>query len=208
MVNGLWGKKIGMTNVFAGDVILPVTVVDTTGWFVLQLKNVKNDGYDAVQVGFLKPRYRKSKFNHDWLKNLNNYFEHIKELALEDVASDLAVGMPLAFDQAKLAVGSLVDVVGVTKGHGYAGVVRRHNFGGGRASHGGKCSLNSPGSISFMRARGRVIKGKRMAGHMGVERKTVKNLEIVQLDTNSNVILIKGAIPGKSGSLVFVRKFK
>lgn len=208
MVNGLWGKKIGMTSVFAGDVILPVTVVDTAGWFVLQLKNAKNDGYDAVQVGFLKPRYRKSKFNPEWLKNLNNYFEHIKELAVEDVAADLTVGMPLAFDQSQLAVGSLVDVIGVSKGHGYAGVVRRHNFGGGRASHGGKCTLNAPGSISFMRARGRVIKGKRMAGHMGAERKTVKNLEVVQVDTDSNVILIKGAIPGKSGSLVFVRKFK
>ncbi len=208
MVNGLWGKKIGMTNVFTGDVIVPVTVVDAAGWFVLQIKNAKNDGYNAVKVGFLKLRYRKNSFNQEWLKNLNNYFEHIKELSLDVVDSNLVVGMPLDFDQASLAMGMFVDVVGVSKGHGYAGVVRRHNFAGGRASHGGKCSLNSPGSISFMRARGRVIKGKRMAGHMGAERQTVKNLEVVKVDTDSKVILIKGAIPGKSGSLVFVRKFK
>ena len=103
--------------------------------------------------------------------------------------------------------GEAVDVVGTTKGCGFAGVVKRHNFGGGRASHGGSNTLRAPGSISFMRRQGKIIKGKRMAGHMGVDRKTVKKLELVRVDADAKIILVKGSIPGKSGSLVFVRKY-
>jgi len=208
MINGLWGKKIGMTEVFHGDLALPVTVVDASGWYFLQVKTVENDGYTAVKVGCLKSRYRKDGFKSDYLKKLDDYFDYVKELKVKDSLENLTIGNEVDFGLAALESGDEVDVIGTTKGAGFAGVVRRHNFGGGRASHGGKNSENRPGSISFWHTQGKVIKGKRMAGHMGVERKTVKSLELVRIDSEAKLILVKGSIPGKSGSLVFVRKYK
>ena len=208
MINGLWGKKIGMTEVFHGDLALPVTVVDASGWYILQVKTVEVDGYAAVKVGCLKSRYRKDGFQSEYLKKLNTYFDYVKELKVKDSLDNLTIGNEVDFALAAFESGDEVDVVGTTKGAGFAGVVRRHRFGGGRASHGGKNSENRPGSISFWHTQGKVIKGKRMAGHMGVERKTIKSLELVKIDSAAKLILVKGSVPGKSGSLVFVRKYK
>lgn len=208
MFNGLWAKKVGMTEVFHNDLALSVTVVDVSGWYILQIKTVEVDGYYAVKAGHLKARYQKTGFEASYLKDTAKYFDHIRELRIDESAGvDLAVGNEVDC-AAVLAIGDGVDVVGTTKGAGFAGVVKRHNFGGGRASHGGSNTLRAPGSISFMRRQGRIIKGKRMAGHMGVTRKTVKGLEIIRIDADAKAILVKGAIPGKSGSLVFVRKYK
>ena len=207
MINGLWGKKIGMTEVFHGDLALPVTVVDASGWYVLQIKTVEIDGYAAVKVGCLKSRYQKNGFQAEYLKKLDNYFDYVKEVKVNGSLDNLVVGNDIECALAAFESGEAVDVVGTTKGCGFAGVVKRHNFGGGRASHGGSNTLRAPGSISFMRRQGKIIKGKRMAGHMGVDRKTVKKLELVRVDADAKIILVKGSIPGKSGSLVFVRKY-
>jgi large subunit ribosomal protein L3 len=208
MINGLWGKKIGMTEVFHGDLALPVTAVDASGWYVLQDKTVENDGYAAIKVGCMKSRYRKDGFKAEYLKKLDTYFDYVRELRVKDSSENLTIGNEVDFAQAALELGDEVDVVGTTKGAGFAGVVRRHRFAGGRRSHGGQNSENRPGSISFWHTQGKVIKGKRMAGHMGVERKTIKGLELVKIDAEAKIILVKGSIPGKSGSLVFVRRYK
>ena len=208
MINGLWGKKIGMTEVFHGDLALPVTVVDASGWYVLQVKTAEVDGYAAVKVGCLKSRYAKTGFQAEYLKKLDNYFDHVKEIKVKDSLENLEVGKEVECALAAFELGQEVDVIGTTKGAGFTGVVKRHGFGGGRASHGGSNALRRPGSISFMRSQGKIIKGKRMAGHMGVDRKTIKKLELVRVDTEAKIILVKGAVPGKSGSLVFVRKYK
>lgn len=207
MINGLWGKKLGMTEVFHGDLALPVTVVDASGWYLLQIKSVEVDGYAAIKVGCLKSRYTKDGFQAEYLKKLDNYFDYVKEIKVNSSLENLEVGNGIECALAAFASGEEVDVVGTTKGAGFAGVVKRHNFGGGRASHGGSNALRRPGSISFMRRQGKIIKGKRMAGHMGVERKTIKKLELVRVDAEAKIILVKGSIPGKSGSLVFVRKY-
>ena len=207
MFNGLWAKKIGMTEVFRGDLVVPVTVVDIADWYVLQVKTAEADGYSAVKIGHLKNRYAKNGFNAAFLKSLVKFFDHVREVKVDSSKVAPEVGSEVDYASI-LDEGDAVDVIGTTKGSGFAGVVKRHNFGGGRASHGGSNTLRAPGSISFMRRQGRIIKGKRMAGHMGVVRKTVKGLEIVSIDVNSKAVLVKGAIPGKSGSLVFVRKYK
>lgn len=206
MFNGLWAKKIGMTEVFHGDIVLPVTVVDVSGWYVLQIKTVESDGYHAAQVGHLRSKYQTAGFDQGFLKNLTKHFDHVREVRIL-TDSNLSVGMEVDY-AATLAQGDGVDVVGVTKGAGFTGVVKRHNFGGGRASHGGSNMKRAPGSISFMRRQGRVIKGKRMAGHMGVVRKTVKGLEVLRVDAAAKAVLVRGSVPGRSGSLVFVRKSK
>ena len=208
MINGLWGKKIGMTEVFHGDLALPVTVVDASGWYVLQVKTVEVDGYAAIKVGCLKSRYKKSGFKDEYLKKLNTYFDFVKELKAKEALSNVVVGNEVHCALAAFEPGDEVDVVGTSKGAGFAGVVKRHGFGGGRASHGGSNTLRAPGSVSFMRSQGKVVKGKRMAGHMGATRKTAKNLELIKIEADAKIILVKGAIPGKSGSLVFVRKYK
>jgi large subunit ribosomal protein L3 len=208
MINGLWGKKLGMTEVFHGDLALPVTVLDASGWYVLQIKTVEADSYLAIKVGCLKARYKKEGFKAEYLKKLDNYFDHVKEIKVKQAIENLEVGSEVDFSLAAFVSGEEVDVIGTTKGAGFTGVVKRHNFGGGRASHGGSNTLRAPGSVSFMRSQGKVIKGKRMAGHMGVERKTIKKLELVRVDSEAKIILVKGAVPGKSGSLVFVRKYK
>ncbi len=208
MINGLWGKKIGMTEVFHEDLVLPVTVVDASGWYVLQIKTVDNDGYSAVKIGCLKDRYSKEGFKSEYLKKVAQYFDFVREVKLKSELENLVVGGEVDLSWPDFTAGSTVDVIGTTKGAGFAGVIKRHNFGGGRASHGVSNTLRVPGSVSFMRSQGKVVKGKRMAGHMGVTRKTVQNLEVVKLDSAARIVLVKGAVPGKSGSLVFVRKCK
>lgn len=203
MTVGLWAKKIGMTQIFKNDKVVPVTIIDTSSWFITQIKTVDKDGYNAIQVACLRDRFAEVAFNKEWLKNPKKYFGKISEIEATDVTG-LEVGNSADFSSL-LQEGNEVDVVGHSKGAGFAGVVKRYNFRGGAASHGDQTG-RKPGGMSFMRSRGRVIKGKRLPGHMGVERNTIKNLEVVKIDTASNVIFVKGALPGKSGSFVFVKR--
>lgn len=205
MVNGFWGRKVGMTQVFTGDnKVVPVTAVDASGWYVSQIKLQDKNGYNAVQVAYVREKHQGKTFQQEWLASKSKYFRWVKEIAVDQIPDGLIVGQAFDFSQIVKAQDQ-VNVVGTTKGCGFAGVMRRHKFAGGVNSHGSMMGRR-PGSISFMRSQGKVIKGKRMAGHMGVIRKTVRNLEVVQVIAQNNLVLIKGAMAGKPGSLVYVRK--
>jgi len=212
MVTGFWGKKIGMTQVFSKEnAVVPVTAVDVSGWVVTNIRTKERDGYSAVQVGRIKDRYASKKFDNNWLKKPKEYFSILKEIKLsKDISQDqeesVVVGKPADFNVI-LSEGDLVDVFGMTKGCGFAGVVRRYNFGGPPGSHGSTMG-KAPGSLSFFCSQGRVIKGKKMPGHMGNRKRVAKNLKVVKIDKDSDIVLVKGSIPGKSGSLVFLRKEK
>lgn len=204
MMRGLWGKKIGMTQVFSDkQKVVPVTVIDISQWYITQVKTKENDGYSAVKLGHVKDKFANEGFSLNWLKEPNKYFSFFKEVPVDEEGNSIAIGQQA--DIAIMAQGDNVDVFGITKGAGFQGVVKRHGFSGGRASHGATFGRFT-GSLSFMRSRGRVIKGKRMPGHMGNEKRVMKNLEIIKVESDSRVLLVKGSIPGKSGSLVFVKK--
>ncbi len=203
MVKGFWGKKIGMTQVFSGNDVVPVTVVDTSNWFVLDIKTEARDGYHAVKVGRLRKRYEGQPFSPEWLQKLKAYFLSIKEIKSLTAVENVVVGQDANFYE-EFVEGSRVDVSGISKGHGFAGAVKRHGFAGGPASHGSMFKRRT-GSIGFMRSCGKVIKGKRMPGHMGAVKKTILNLPLVRIAKDQKIVLIKGALPGKAGSVVFVR---
>lgn len=205
MIQGFWGRKVGMTQVFAEDnKVVPVTAVDASGWYVSQVKTVDNDGYNAVQVAYARNKYQKQTFEIDWLRNKSKYFQWVREIPFAAAATDLQVGQKFDFAQIVTAK-ETVDVIGITKGCGFSGAMRKHGFSGGPASH-GSCFKRRLGGVGFMRATGQVIKGKGMAGHMGVEQRTARNLQVVQVKPDDSLILIKGSMAGKPGSLVFVRK--
>ena len=203
---GLWGKKVGMTQVFADNKVVPVTVIDTAHWFVTNTRVVEKDGFNAVQVGCVRPRYVEQPFSVDWIKQPKKYFSFIREVKLDKHPSEFAfeVGKQADFF-ALIQQGDKMDVQGTSIGRGFAGVVKRHGFNGPPGSHGDKMG-KAPGSLSFMRSQGRVIKGKKMPGHMGNVNKVIRNLEVIRIKPENNVVLLKGSVPGKTGSLVFLRK--
>lgn len=204
MVQGIWGQKVGMTQIFAeNNKVIPVTVVDVSGWFVLQVKTEANDGYNAIKVGKIRKRYKDMAFDAAWLKSLKTYFLHVREVKVASIDA-MEVGAAVAL-QGALDANQMVDVVGTTIGRGFAGVMKRHGFSGGPASH-GSTFHRRPGGISFLRTRGKVIKGKKLPGHMGDHRHTTMNLTVVEVRPQENIILVKGALSGKPGSLVFLRK--
>ncbi len=193
-----------MTQVFTDKAVVPVTAIDISNWFVTHIKTKDADGYDAVQIGRLRNRYINKPFSADWLKKPKTYFYFLREIKVDQEVKDMAAG-DVANLQTLLTVGDFVDVTGRTKGCGFAGVVKRHNFNGPPASHGATMGKRT-GSLSFMRSRGRVIKGKRMPGHMGFDFVKVKALEVVRIEPEAHVVLVKGSVPGKTGSLLFLKK--
>lgn len=209
MSPGILGKKIGMTQVFRADgQVVPVTVLKAGPCVVVQRKTPTVDGYDAVQLGlmeFVKPaRINKPATGH--LKKSNGGgVKFLRELRLAPGDDDLKLGDKVLADQFKPR--DKVDVIGVSKGRGYASLVKRHHFRGGPASH-GSMFHRAPGSIGASSFPSRVFPGTRMAGHMGVQRVTVRNLEIIQVDAEDNVIMVKGAVPGPNGGYVVVRRAK
>lgn len=203
MIRGIWGKKIGMTQVFKNNRVYPVTVIDTANWLVTAVKNHARDGYSAVAVGRLRKRYEGESFNTEWLKDLKKYFQCVREITHDTMVPEgITVGQP-ASQLAAMEEGKMVDAAGITIGHGTAGVMKRHNFSGGVESH-GSMFHRRPGTMSFMRSRGRVIKGKKLPGHMGCDRQVMKNLEVIKVEPE--LILVKGSVPGKAGSMVYLRK--
>ncbi|AVG23311.1 large subunit ribosomal protein L3 [Pontimonas salivibrio] len=202
---GVLGKKLGMTQVWDdNNNVVPVTVIEVSPNVVTQIRTVDNDGYDAIQIaaGAIDPR--------KVTKPLKGHFEkagvtprrHITEIRTPD-ASSYEVGQELTAEA--FEAGAVVDVVGTSKGKGTAGVMKRHNFKGVSASHGAHRNHRKPGSIGASATPSRVFKGMRMAGRMGNERVTVMNLSVVRVDAERNLLLIKGAVPGPKGRLVFVR---
>ena len=204
---GLIGKKLGMTSVFAPDGrYVPVTVVLAGPCVVTQIKTVDSDGYNALQIGFgEKKASRTTKPLQGHMKKAGGQnFAFLREVGVEN-PGDYEVGQTLGLDL--FEVGERIDVVGTTKGRGFAGVMKRHGFGGGRKTHGSKCH-RVPGSIGCSAWPSKVIKGKKMPGHFGVERKTARNLEIVDIRPEENLILVKGPVPGHRQALVALNKLK
>lgn len=206
VITRFWGRKIGMTQVFVGDKLVPVTAIDLADWVVTQIKRKEHNGYAALQLGHVKDRYAQQAFSPEWLKKPKTYFLFIKEVPVDESTIDqFQVGQKVDFISSSFTSGDKVDVVGITKGAGFAGVVRRHGFAGAPGSHGSNMGKR-PGSSSSYRRQGRIIKGKRFPGHMGVVTRMMKHLEVVKLEQDGTVLLIKGSVPGKSGSLLSVIK--
>jgi large subunit ribosomal protein L3 len=207
MAIGLVGRKLGMTRVFQEDgVSVPVTVIQVEPNRVTQLKTVANDGYRALQVttGTRHPsRVNKPASGH-FAKAGVEVGRGLWEFRLTDgEGEDIAVGAELTVDL--FQQGQTVDVVGTSIGKGFAGTIKRHNFRGQRNSHGNSLSHRVPGSIGQNQTPGRVFKGKKMAGHMGAARCTVQNLQVVRIDPERDLLLIKGAVPGAKGGDVMIR---
>jgi large subunit ribosomal protein L3 len=207
MTIGLVGRKCGMTRVFTdAGVTVPVTVVEALPNRISQIKGVKPDGYRAVQVtiGSRRPsRVPKALAGHFAKANVAAG-DSSREFRLgKGEGEDLAVGGEIKVDMFK--PGQVVDVTGTTLGKGFAGTMKRHNFAGGMKTHGNSVSHRAPGSIGQRQTPGRVFKGKRMSGHMGVRNRTIENLRIVEVDVTRNLLLISGAVPGSEGGRVVVR---
>jgi large subunit ribosomal protein L3 len=204
-MKGLLGEKLGMTQVWdENNRVVPVTVVKAGPCVVTQVKSPETDGYSSVQIAFgaIDPRKVNKPATGHFTKAGVTPRRHLVELRTDD-ASEYAVGQELAVDT--FEPGQVIDVVGTTKGKGYAGVMKRHGFAGVSASHGAHRNHRKPGSIGGCATPGRVFKGMRMAGRMGVARQTTQNLTIHSIDAENGLILIKGAVPGPKGGLVLVR---
>ena len=204
---GLVGRKRGMTRIFtaAGETV-PVTVIEVLPNRVTQVKTPEVDGYRSVQITYGKRRStRVSKAMAGHFAKANTApGEALFEFRLGGTdGADLTSGSELKVDM--FTAGQIVDVTGTTMGKGFAGVMKRHNFAGGMASHGWSVSHRTPGSIGQRQTPGRVFQGKRMSGHMGVDRVTTENLRVVEVDAERNLLLISGAVPGTDGGTVVVR---
>jgi len=204
---GLVGRKSGMTRVFTEEgVSIPVTVVEVQPNRVTQVKTVETDGYDAIQVtaGTRKTSLLNKPQAGHFAKAGVDAGVGLWEFRTEgEDLGEITTGSEIGVD--RFAVGQKVDVTGTSKGKGFQGGVKRHNFSMQDATHGNSLSHRAPGSIGQNQTPGRVWKGKKMAGHMGSERKTLQNLEVVRVDTENNLLLIKGAVPGATGSNLIVR---
>jgi large subunit ribosomal protein L3 len=204
-MKGLLGEKLGMTQVWdENNRVVPVTVVKAGPCVVTQIKSPETDGYSSVQIAFgaIDPRKVNKPASGHFAKAGVTPRRHLVELRTDD-AGDYAVGQEIVVGL--FEAGQVVDVVGTTKGKGYAGVMKRHGFHGVGASHGAHKNHRKPGSIGGCATPGRVFKGMRMAGRMGVDRQTTQNLTIHAIDAENGLILIKGAVPGPKGGLVLVR---
>ncbi len=205
MCKGLIGKKLGMTGLFTNDGrYFPVTVVQLGPCVVTQIKTIETDGYNALQLGFgeKKPSRINKPVQGHLKKSGEGSFVLLKEVAVDD-PENYTLDQTISSDLFK--IGERVDVVGHSKGRGFSGVVKRHGFSGGRMTHGSH-SKRTPGSIGCSAWPSKVIKGKRLPGQYGVERMTIRNLEIVDMRPAENLIMLKGAIPGARSGIITVKK--
>ena len=204
---GLVGMKKGMSRIFNSDgVSVPVTVLDVSSNRISQIKTDEKDGYNAIQIAFGMEKQNKlnkpqsghcSKSGVEPARNFKEFRSRNK------LTNDFYVGLSL--NATGFKVGQLVDVTGITKGKGFQGAIKRHGFSSQRTTHGNSISHRAPGSIGMCQDPGRVFKGKKMAGHLGVSKRTTQNLKILKIDESRNLLLIKGAVPGNSGSKVFIK---
>ena len=203
-MKGILGRKIGMTQIFteAGEVV-PVTVVEAGPVVVTQVKTIENDGYNAVQVGFVDAKEKSlNKPQKGHLAAANTLKKHLKEFRVESVDA-YTVGQEIKADV--FAAGEMIDVTGISKGKGFQGPIKRHGQSRGPESHGSRYHRR-PGSMGACSYTGRGFKNKKLAGHMGSVKVTVQNLEVVRVDADKNFILVKGAIPGAKGSVVTLKE--
>ena len=202
MTQGIIGKKLGMTQIFRDNgKVEAVTAIEAGPCAVVQVKTAADEGYNALQIGFGQAK-RLSSPQRGHLKD-SGQFRYLREFRADDIEG-VQVGDRI--DVSLFQAGDLVDVTGVSKGKGFAGVVKRHGFAGGPKTHGQSDRHRHPGAIGAGTSPGRVLKGTRMAGHMGSERVTVRKLEVFQTDPDRNLLLVKGAVPGASNGLLLIRK--
>jgi large subunit ribosomal protein L3 len=202
MIEGILGKKVGMTQIFGENgEIVPITVIEAGPCYVTQVRTQTKDGYEAVQLGFSESK-KLNDPERGHLKNLPG-LRILREINATEVDTH-QVGETI--DAAIFAAGEKVDITGTSKGKGFAGTVKRHNFSGGPKTHGQSDRHRAPGSIGAGSTPGKVWKDMRMAGHMGNETVTIQNLEVVEVDPERNLIAVKGAVPGPNKGLVIVRK--
>ena len=208
MFPGIIGKKIGMTQLFqeSGETVA-VTAIQAGPSVVTQVKSRDRDGYDAIQVGFIENKVKQSQLSSPemgHLRGLENV-RYLREFRTDDISS---VKRGDKVDVGFLKHGDLVNITGLSKGRGFAGVVKRHHFAGGPKTHGQTDRHRAPGSIGATTFPGRVLKGKRMAGHMGNRGVTARNLEVIQADPERNLLLVKGTVPGANGGLLVIEKVR
>lgn len=200
-MKALLGTKIGMTQIIGEDgAAVPVTLIQAGPLTVTQVKSVETDGYNAVQVAYGEGK-NLSKAVAGHTKTAGVTPKHIREFRVDELPADLKVGDII--DVTKFELGEHVDATGTSKGKGFAGTVKRHNFNTSKSTHGGNGYVRKPGSIGSMYPQ-KVFKGKRMAGRMGAERVTVKNLQVAYIDVESNLIGLKGAVPGPKRGLIII----
>ena len=206
-MNGLIGKKLGMTKIFDDKGRnIPVTILEAGPCFVTQIKTKDSDGYEAVQLGFSPKREKlvtKPLLGHFKKSNVSP-LRILKEFRNFELSDSTNLGSEIKADL--FSVGDKVTVTGISKGKGFAGGVKRHGFGGGPKSHGQSDRLRAPGSIGQSSYPSRVLKGTKMAGRMGGERVTVKNLKVIKVDPVNNLVIVKGAVPGANQGIVFIKK--
>ncbi|MBF6613722.1 MAG: 50S ribosomal protein L3 [Chloroflexi bacterium] len=209
MIKGLLGRKLGMTQVFEeGGIATGVTIIEAGPCIVTQIKTTGRDGYNGVQVGWTETEESKlsrSERGHLRKKRLP-LVRHLQEIPSDTEGTDVKLGERI--DVTIFTQGELIDVIGTSKGKGFAGVMKRHNFHGGQRTHGQSDRQRHPGSIGPGSTPGRVFKGTRMAGRMGSDRVTVHNLRVVSIDADRNLLLVKGAVPGPTHGSVILRKAK
>jgi large subunit ribosomal protein L3 len=202
MIQGIIGKKLGMSQIFRDDgKVAAVTAIEAGPCTVAQVKTIAKDGYNAVQLGFGEAKQPKSP-QHGHHRGVRQ-FKYLREFKIDD-SETIEVGQKV--DVSLFKAGDLVDVTGVSKGKGFAGVVKRHHFAGGPKTHGQSDRHRAPGSIGATTSPGRVFKGLRMAGHMGNKQVTVRNLEVFEADPARNLLLVKGAVPGGRNGLLLIKK--
>lgn len=203
MLLGLIGKKLGMTQIFEEDGTLEgVTAIEAGPCLVTQIKTEAKDGYNAVQLGFGEVKKLNSP-QRGHLKGTGHQLKHLREFRIDDLSS-IEVGQKI--DVSIFKAGDRVDVIGISKGKGFAGGVKRYHFSGGPKTHGQSDRHRAPGSIGGTTFPGRVLKGTRMAGHMGNAKVTQGNLKVIQADPDRNLLLLEGATPGAKNGLLLIRK--
>jgi large subunit ribosomal protein L3 len=204
MSNGIIGKKLGMTQVFADDgATVGVTVVEVEPSVIVQVKTKDKDGYDAIQLGYGRTKQKNvtKPLQGHFNKANKGFFRNLKEFQAE--SGKYETGQEITADL--FQVGEFVDVVGTSKGKGFQGVVKRHGFGGGRATH-GSMHHRAPGSIGASADPARVFKGTKMGGQMGNVRKTVQNIQVWQVRSDRNLLLLKGSVPGSENGFILIKK--
>lgn len=203
MIKGMVGRKLGMTQIFdESGVVHPVTVIECGPNVVTQIRTVEKDGYEAIQLGFgLSKRLNEPEKGH---RKASGFLSAtLREVRADDVA-EFEVGQQIKVDA--FTEGELIDVTGISKGRGFQGGVKRHGFRGGPKTHGQSDRLRAPGSIGASATPGRVLKGMKMAGHMGNARVTIENLKVLRVDTERNLLLVQGSVPGPNKGIVMVRR--
>ncbi len=207
MVRGLIGKKMGMTGVYSSDgKYVPVTVIEVGPCFVTQVKTVETDGYNSIQLGYgsKKEKHTTKALQGHFKKGGDNLFSHTREFEVSE-PTEFSVGQEVTLDM--FEVGELVEVTGTSKGRGFAGTIKRHNFSRGPETHGCR-NHRAPGSIGCSAWPAKVVRGKKMPGRFGNYRKTVRNQEIIDIRPDDNVILLKGQVPGAKTGIIEIKRPK